>query len=253
MTTLAIPSIASRYATSRNKLSVAYWYRSQHWNGRYFEKITLQDLGLAIQVGHPPGERCSSPAIGPRACMVIHTNGFHPITLLFCQCDRISRAGDRVQQLLRAELYPASLTDPTTFCTITALEHFHRLTLQSKITAYDYYMTLQAATDVTGIEKQYVSAPNCYDTTILQSQQYYRIASSPFFVLCANGDISKCSNALDVVISPTVLRTLALASCACGALHVHGLASTYLTIGARFPMIYGASGYFLAVCLLISK
>lgn len=50
-----------------------------------------------------------------------------------------------------------SVTDPTTFCTLAILEHFHCLTLQSNITAYDYYMTLQAMTNVTGLNKQYVS------------------------------------------------------------------------------------------------
>lgn len=129
----------------------------QKWNGKYFEKTTLQDLGAVLQLGHPPGERCAAPAIGPRACMVIHTNGFHPVTVLFCGCTKLSRAGDRVEQLLRAELYPASLTDPTTFCTVRVLEYFHLQTLQSKITAYDFYMTLQRLTDVTGLEKQYVS------------------------------------------------------------------------------------------------
>ena len=89
--------------------------------------------------------------------MVIHTNGFHPVTLLFCGCTQLSRAGDRVEQLMHAELYPASLTDPTTFCTIRVLEYFHVLTLQSKITAYDFYMALQKTSDVTGLRKQYVS------------------------------------------------------------------------------------------------
>ncbi|EKM48958.1 uncharacterized protein PHACADRAFT_107873, partial [Phanerochaete carnosa HHB-10118-sp] len=35
------------------------------------------------------------------------------------------------------------------------LEHFHTLTLQSKVTAYNYYMTLQKLTNVTQLSKQY--------------------------------------------------------------------------------------------------
>ena len=66
------------------------------------------------------------------------------------------QAGDRTQQLLRAELYGASITDPSTFCTFRALEHFHMQTLQSKITAYDYYMTLEKLTDIAGLGKHYV-------------------------------------------------------------------------------------------------
>ncbi|GJF00432.1 CxC2 domain-containing protein [Phanerochaete sordida] len=130
-------------------------HRVQRWNGQFFEKITLQALGLVVQLGHRHGEACASPLLGPRASLVIHTNGFHPVTLLFCGCSNIGAAGDRTQQLLCRELYSASLTDLTTFCTFRVLEAFHGLTLQSKITAYDYYMTLQALTDISGLGQHY--------------------------------------------------------------------------------------------------
>lgn len=124
----------------------------------HFEKTTLQALGLVLQVGHPTGESCPAPEVGPRACLVLHTTGFHPVTIQFCRCSQVSRAaGDRTQQLLRAELYGATLTDLTTFCTFRLLEHFHVLTLQSKITAYDFYMSLEKYTDITGLSQHYVS------------------------------------------------------------------------------------------------
>ncbi|GJF00735.1 CxC2 domain-containing protein [Phanerochaete sordida] len=131
------------------------FHRIKEWNGQFFKKTTLQAIGLIVQLGHPHGEACASPAPGPRACLVIHTNGLHPVTILFCHCSKIVAAGDRTEQLLRAELYGASLTDPTTFCTFCVLEAFHTLTLQSKITAYDYYMALQSHTDITGLVEQY--------------------------------------------------------------------------------------------------
>lgn len=86
----------------------------------------------------------------------MHTNGFHPVTVQFCQCNRLELAGDRVQQLLRYELYPATLDDPSTCCTLRMLEHFHILTLQSKVTAYDYYLALEKLTDRLGVKKRYV-------------------------------------------------------------------------------------------------
>lgn len=89
--------------------------------------------------------------------MVFHTNGLHPTTLLFCECDNIHRAGNRVCQLLRYELYPATVTEPTTCFTFNVLDNFHLLTLQSKITAYDYYMTLDYTTDNIGLSTSYVS------------------------------------------------------------------------------------------------
>ncbi|GJE98466.1 CxC2 domain-containing protein [Phanerochaete sordida] len=131
------------------------FHRVNEWNGTFFRRTTLQAVGQVIQLGHPFGEACPAPTPGPRACLVVHTNGFHPVTLQFCQCASVAVAGDRTEQLLRAELYGASLTDPTTFCTLRVLEAFHIQTLQSKMTAYDFYMSLQHMTDVTGISRQY--------------------------------------------------------------------------------------------------
>ncbi|GJF00762.1 CxC2 domain-containing protein [Phanerochaete sordida] len=123
------------------------FHRVTEWNGRFFEATTLQNLGLVIQLGHPRGEHCAIPAAAPRSFVVIHTNGFHPVTLQFCQCDKQYRAGTRVQQLLRRELWPATLDDPSTCCSFRMLEMFHMLTLQSKVTAYDFYLSLQKITD----------------------------------------------------------------------------------------------------------
>lgn len=89
--------------------------------------------------------------------MVIDTTGFHGVTLQFCQCDKMHRAGTRTQQLLRSELYGATLHDPTTCCTFRVLEHFHITTLQSKINAYDYYMSLEKLTNNGSLMKQPVS------------------------------------------------------------------------------------------------
>lgn len=158
----------------------------QEWNGLFFEKTTLQSLGLVIQLGHNPGEACPAPTPSPRASMVIDTNGFHPVNLQYCQCSQMARAGDTTEQLIRAELVGATLTDPSTFCTVRVLDHFHLLTLQSKITVYDFYMTLQKLTDIAGIRHGYVSTSSTpqYNTYCNGS----RIDSGLSCALCANGD-----------------------------------------------------------------
>ena len=129
----------------------------QIYDGRCFVSTMLQDLGLYVQLGHPPDESCGKPVYGPRDFMVLHTNGIHPVTVLFCECDNMRHAGTHVQQLLRRELYPATITDATTCATFRLLETFHLLTLQSKVTAYDFYLTLEKLTDRTGVNKRYVS------------------------------------------------------------------------------------------------
>jgi hypothetical protein len=123
--------------------------------------VALQDVGVVIQLGHKAGEPCIAPEYSPRTSLVLHTNGFHSVTLLYCRCNRVEQAGTRTQQLLRSSLYPATLTDPSTFCTIQMLEQFHILTLQGKLTAYNYYQSLERLTNNTGLSKHYVSAGVC--------------------------------------------------------------------------------------------
>src|SRR5882724_10596867 len=53
----------------------------QKWNGSYFEPTTLDDIGLRIQLGHPPGKSCSNPYHGYDEFTVIHTNGLHHVPL----------------------------------------------------------------------------------------------------------------------------------------------------------------------------
>lgn len=129
----------------------------QIWRDGSYQRITLQELGLIVQLGHRPGEVCCAPVWAPRGFVIIHINGFHPVNLCFCGCDNVSTAGSRVEQLLRSEFFPATLVDPTTCATFRVLELFHILTLQSKLNAYDFYQSLGRLTDSAGIGKQFVS------------------------------------------------------------------------------------------------
>lgn len=116
----------------------------------------MKELGLTLQLGHLPGDPCSNPKFGPRGFTVMHTNGLHPICVLFCRCSNAASSPSRVDQLLRAELYPATLTDPTTCFSFQCLKQFHLLTLQSKISGYDQYLATQYLTDNLGLEPSVV-------------------------------------------------------------------------------------------------
>lgn len=88
--------------------------------------------------------------------MVMHTNGWHKVAVLYCHCTDLARAGTHVEQLLRHQLFPATLTGPSTCATFRALETYHALTLQSKVTVYNYYITLNNLTDNTGVDVKWV-------------------------------------------------------------------------------------------------
>ncbi|EEB94303.1 hypothetical protein MPER_06900, partial [Moniliophthora perniciosa FA553] len=59
----------------------------------------------------------------------------------------VAVAGTSAEQLLRSRLYPATVVEPTTAFTFRMLEFFHDLTLQGKVSVYDFYHALETRTD----------------------------------------------------------------------------------------------------------
>ncbi|KAK0472143.1 hypothetical protein IW261DRAFT_1424536 [Armillaria novae-zelandiae] len=112
----------------------------QCWNGNYFDKVPLCELGLRYQVGHLTGEVCPHPwpAWGNHFT-IINMNGIHDVTLDFCSC---MQRHPFAMQLQGSWLFPATDTEPCTAITTVALEQFQMLTFMGKISAYEYYHLL---------------------------------------------------------------------------------------------------------------
>jgi len=108
----------------------------------------LQQLGLKVQLGHD-GDLCQFPSADTVDFTVIDTSGVHNVTVSFCEC---LGAVHRRFQLLRASWMPASLDRPKSAFTFDVLDTFHLLTLQGKISAYDYYYSLAHKSDNTGLQ-----------------------------------------------------------------------------------------------------
>ncbi|KAJ3817611.1 hypothetical protein F5880DRAFT_1492633, partial [Lentinula raphanica] len=125
----------------------------EKWNGQYFERVWLQQLGISVHFGHAFESICPLPRI-IKDFTVIHTNGIHCVTGVFCNCMNRSIAGEWRQQLLRRRWFPATHLQPETAVTFEVLNHFHILTLQGKVTTYDYYAGLEKLYDNVGTVKK---------------------------------------------------------------------------------------------------
>ncbi|KAG1729978.1 uncharacterized protein EDB91DRAFT_1239163 [Suillus paluster] len=124
-------------------------HRIEIWNRSFFQHITLKQLGVRVQLGHNPGERCYKPS--PTAgddFVVIGLDGIHEIALDFCGC---TSAQIRYKQLLRMRWYPATVSEPRTAATFTVLQHFHILSFESKVSAYEFYHSLARHTNNSGL------------------------------------------------------------------------------------------------------
>jgi hypothetical protein len=119
----------------------------QKWNSLFFQKTSLQELGLRVQLGHSVGRRCPTAESGHKDFAVIDTNGIHHVNVDFCRCRPLAHR----RQLLRVGWWPATPLQPQTRATMEVLKHFHLLNLQGKVPAYSFYRALEFQTDNTGL------------------------------------------------------------------------------------------------------
>ncbi|PPQ76961.1 hypothetical protein CVT24_009371 [Panaeolus cyanescens] len=126
-------------------------HRIEKWNGCFFEKAGLSELGLRVQLGHD-GLPCSLPQEGPADFLVFDLNGVHHVNVDFCGCPH-SQTTQRWQQLLRTKWFPSTILRPKTAFTFDCLDTFHKLTLQGKGNIYDFYHTILHKHDCANIHR----------------------------------------------------------------------------------------------------
>ncbi|KAJ7718098.1 hypothetical protein B0H14DRAFT_2412597, partial [Mycena olivaceomarginata] len=157
---LCVGCCVDRHA--ENPLHVIY-----EWNGVYFFKKSLKDLGLRIQLGHHPlRERCTNRQAGHQDFVVLHDNGIHRVNIDFCACDEGTREEHYIQ-LLRAGWYPVTDDKPQTAAIFLVLNKFHLQMLQAKTMAYDFYAILERLTNNVGVKP-----PDRYQVFLRMARQY---------------------------------------------------------------------------------
>ncbi|KAI0684985.1 hypothetical protein C8T65DRAFT_712842 [Cerioporus squamosus] len=124
-------------------------HRIKRWRNGHFSAVTLKSLGLRIQLGHQPGELCICPqSAWGDDFVLMDTFGIHEVGVDYCGCED---ALPHHVQILRARWFPATSTNPKTAATFRLLESFHQLSLQAKVSAFEYYTSLARRTDNTGV------------------------------------------------------------------------------------------------------
>ena len=110
----------------------------------------MQSLGALLFLGHN-GDPCPVPGDFVKDFTVVDITGVHCINIQFCGCYKTPGGSHNRIQLLRAHLLPPTHIRPTSAFTFDVLDTFHLLTLQGKLNAYDFYLSLVRKTDNTGI------------------------------------------------------------------------------------------------------
>jgi hypothetical protein len=118
------------------------------WNGEYFDRLSLYDLGLVVQLGHPHGYSCPTSQPAHKDFVVIDLTGIQHVRVNFCECD--SRITHR-QQLMRVRWWPATVKDPQTVATFAVIRLFQLLNCLGKVSAHDFVRSLELLTNNDGL------------------------------------------------------------------------------------------------------
>ena len=103
----------------------------------------LQDVTASVNLGHH-GLPCPSQYATNLKFTVVDVNGVHQTKIHFCSCKGFPIWPE---QLMRAKLFPATMTQPTTAFTFQVLKQFHLLHLKGKLSAYDFIGALHCLFD----------------------------------------------------------------------------------------------------------
>ncbi|KAJ6576737.1 hypothetical protein B0H10DRAFT_1836766, partial [Mycena sp. CBHHK59/15] len=121
----------------------------QEWNGSFFERRALKDLGLVIQLGHPPGSHCPNPLAANKDFCLIDVTGVHTVAMSYCLCDS---SIEKRQQLMRVCWWPATARDPKTCATFPVVRLFQIMNCLGKVSAHDFLRSLELLTNNDGLD-----------------------------------------------------------------------------------------------------
>lgn len=127
----------------------------QKWNGLFWGKTSLAELGLIVYLGHH-GHACRCPKLAEEMT-IIHINGYHTIKVRACACKPSAKELAVRTQLMRMRIFPASTELPQTGFTFDCLDLFAKLSSQGKVSTHDFYHSIRQFTDNADLDDCWVS------------------------------------------------------------------------------------------------
>jgi hypothetical protein len=150
------------------------FHNLQLWNGKFYQSTTLRDQGYIVYLGHggrpcPHFRQQSNPSpwsdlgamedmfghgegdtiydtqLGLSNLVIVHSTGVYSHRVSWCQCPGAEM--DRHLHLLKARLFPASITRPQSAFTFDVLDNFLIDALECKTSAMSFYQKLRRFTN----------------------------------------------------------------------------------------------------------
>ena len=192
--------------------------------------MTLESLGLVINLGHPTDICPVAPDI--RRIFVIDLSGYHFVCVRFCACSRSSFL-EPYRQLLRFGWFPASQLRPKTAFTFDLLDTYHKISLQGKLNLYDFYTSTMQKTDNCGRSKTKVC--RFFGALMMRLTFVCSTGITRYHGASVNGAILRTSNGVQPATPPQVLMISVMGLSQLSVLPVHIQVGIYLRVGRMQP------------------
>ncbi|KAJ7665825.1 hypothetical protein DFH06DRAFT_1322977 [Mycena polygramma] len=89
----------------------------EKWNGNFWEKTTLRQVGFVYQMGHHGGP-CPAPDRKVASLIVITYSGVQRLHVRYCRCpDSEGMAKSNAEQIKKNGWFPSTLRSPSVCCT----------------------------------------------------------------------------------------------------------------------------------------
>jgi hypothetical protein len=127
------------------------FHRVERWTGHFYEAVSLLDLGFTLNLGHG-GRVCpnnTEEGSSDWSCpqfTILDSAGIFVHHVRWCRCNGVT-VEDKHLQLVRARLFPSSITKPQTAFTFDVLDQFLIDALECKTSAMSFYQKLRRLTD----------------------------------------------------------------------------------------------------------
>lgn len=142
---------------SHHRLNPFHWAFQWDETKQFFVCKDISQLRggtYSVSLGHFDQD-CPHPG-SRRLTTVVAPNGVHATRITYCNCAERSGIGD-VEQAMDAQLFPGTSITPKTLFSFTMLRLFHLMSLEGKISAYDFMGAMCRLTDNAFTQKVPVS------------------------------------------------------------------------------------------------
>jgi len=126
----------------------------EKWTGSFFQATSLNEEGFTLNLCHN-GVSCLGPqsqtgtqgtkqADNKKSLVVVDVSGVHQLQISWCQCEDAPAADI---QLLRNDLFPATISNPSTAFTFRLLNYFYIDSVECKTSALSFFSKLRRLTN----------------------------------------------------------------------------------------------------------